>query len=75
MVPGVDWVAARPIGRALSGVFVVEDGRPSADDPGRISSSEAWATDLSRWAAAGSVDTDLSFSSFLECYRTDVAEC
>ena len=26
------------------------------------------------WAAAGSVDTDLSFSSLLELYRTDVAE-
>ena len=27
-----------------------------------------------RWAAAGSVDTDLSFLSFLELYRTDVAQ-
>jgi len=27
------------------------------------------------WAAAGSVDVDLSFSSFLECYWADVAEC
>ena len=27
------------------------------------------------WAAAGSVDTDLSFLSFLELYRTDVAQC
>ena len=27
------------------------------------------------WAAAGSVDTDLSFLRFLERYRTDVAEC
>ena len=26
------------------------------------------------WAAAGSVDTDLSFLSFLELYRTDVPE-
>jgi transposase len=26
------------------------------------------------WAAAGSMDTDLSFLSFLELYRTDVAE-
>ncbi len=26
-----------------------------------------------RWAAAGSVDTDLSFLSFLKVYRTDVA--
>ena len=26
------------------------------------------------WAAAGSVDTDLSFLSFLELYRTDVAQ-
>jgi hypothetical protein len=26
------------------------------------------------WAAAGSIDTDLSFLSFLELYRTDVAE-
>jgi hypothetical protein len=26
------------------------------------------------WAAAGFVDTDLSFLSFLELYRTDVAE-
>ena len=25
------------------------------------------------WAAAGSVDTDLSFLSFLKVYRTDVA--
>ena len=30
-----------------------------------------WTTD---WAAAGSVDTDLSFLSFLELYRTDVAQ-
>jgi TonB-dependent receptor len=28
----------------------------------------------SAWAAAGSVDTDLSFSSLLELYRADVAE-
>ena len=28
-----------------------------------------------KWAAAGSVDTDLSFLSFLELYRTDVAQC
>ena len=27
------------------------------------------------WAAAGSMDTGLSFLSFLELYRTDVAEC
>ena len=27
------------------------------------------------WAAAGSVDTGLSFSSFLERYRADVPEC
>ena len=26
------------------------------------------------WAAAGSMDTDLSFLSFLELYRADVAE-
>ena len=26
------------------------------------------------WAAAGSVDTDLSFLSFLKVYRTDVAQ-
>ena len=30
--------------------------------------------DLEDWAAAGFVDTDLSFLSFLELYRTDVAE-
>ena len=29
---------------------------------------------LGMWAAAGSVDTDLSFLSFLELYRTDVAQ-
>jgi hypothetical protein len=28
-----------------------------------------------KWAAAGSMDTGLSFLSFLELYRTDVAEC
>ena len=28
----------------------------------------------SGWAAAGSVDTDLSFLSFLELYRTHVAQ-
>lgn len=27
-----------------------------------------------RWAAAGSVDTDLSFLSFLELYGTEIAE-
>ena len=27
------------------------------------------------WAAAGSMDTDLSFLGFLELYRTDIAEC
>jgi len=27
-----------------------------------------------KWAAAGLIDTDLSFLSFLELYRTDVAE-
>lgn len=27
-----------------------------------------------RWAAAGSMDTDLSFLRFLELYRTDVPE-
>ncbi len=27
------------------------------------------------WAAAGSVDTDLSFLSFLKVYRTDIANC
>jgi hypothetical protein len=32
-------------------------------------------TDDEVWAAAGSVDTGLSFFGFLECYRTDVAEC
>ena len=26
------------------------------------------------WAAAGSVDTDLSFLSFLKVYRTEVAQ-
>ena len=30
--------------------------------------------DQADWAAAGSVDTDLSFLSFLELYRTDVAQ-
>ena len=30
--------------------------------------------EAAEWAAAGSVDTDLSFLSFLELYRTDVAE-
>jgi hypothetical protein len=29
---------------------------------------------LKKWAAAGSVDTNLSFLSFLELYRTDVAQ-
>ena len=29
---------------------------------------------VENWAAAGSVDTGLSFLSFLELYRTDVAE-
>ena len=27
-----------------------------------------------KWAAAGSVDTDLSFLSFLELYGTEIAE-
>ena len=27
------------------------------------------------WAAAGSIDTDLSFHSFLELYRTYVPQC
>ena len=30
--------------------------------------------DSCKWAAAGFVDTDLSFLSFLELYRTDVPE-
>jgi hypothetical protein len=29
---------------------------------------------MNDWAAAGSVDTDLSFLSFLKVYRTDVAD-
>ena len=29
---------------------------------------------FTNWAAAGSMDTDLSFSSFLELYRADVSE-
>lgn len=33
-----------------------------------------WAADRSFWAAAGSVDTDLSFLSFLELYGTEIAE-
>ena len=35
-----------------------------------------WSTNwgLSTWAAAGSVDTDLSFLSFLELYGTEIAE-
>ena len=32
------------------------------------------AAGVSKWAAAGSVDTGLSFVSFLELYRTDVAK-
>ena len=28
-----------------------------------------------KWAAAGSIDTDLSFYSFLELYRTYVPQC
>lgn len=34
---------------------------------------EVWTT-ADQWAAAGSVDTDLSFSSLLKLYRADVAE-
>ena len=30
---------------------------------------------MASWAAAGSVDTDLNFLSFLELYRTDVVQC
>lgn len=30
--------------------------------------------ELALWAAAGSVDTDLSFLSFLELYGTEIAE-
>lgn len=30
---------------------------------------------IERWAAAGSIDTDLSFYSFLELYRTYVPQC
>ena len=33
-----------------------------------------YACTKASWAAAGSADTDLSFLSFLELYRTDVAE-
>jgi branched-subunit amino acid ABC-type transport system permease component len=33
-----------------------------------------WAAIPAGWAAAGLVDTDLSFLSFLELYRTDIAE-
>ena len=29
---------------------------------------------MEEWAAAGSVDTDLSFFSFLELYGTEIAE-
>jgi hypothetical protein len=32
------------------------------------------STREAQWAAAGSMDTDLSFLSFLELYRTDVPE-
>lgn len=33
-----------------------------------------YSLNVACWAAAGSVDTDLSFLSFLELYGTEIAE-
>ena len=44
----------------------------------RVGQLRTWRLEFEKeavWAAAGSVDADLSFFSFLECYRTDVAKC
>lgn len=46
---------------------------PEADYSARILSQEL-RSQSAFWAAAGLVDTDLSFSSFLELYRADVSK-
>lgn len=87
--PDGDPVAARVLGENLV-VFRDSDGRVGVLDEacphrgvslvyGRNEEGglrclyHGWKMDV--WAAAGSVDTDLSFLSFLELYRTDVAQC
>jgi len=40
-------------------------------DQDEVALLEGWKI----WAAAGSVDTGLSFLSFLELYRTDIPQC
>lgn len=39
----------------------------------KVTKADTFTT--AKWAAAGRVDTDLSFSSLLELYGTDVAQC
>jgi hypothetical protein len=52
----------------------LQDAITAARDAGKT--VEQMHADITAcWAAAGSVDTDLSFLSFLELYRTDVAQC
>jgi len=54
----------------MAGATVQEINRVLADGVLAPALTEDW----NAWAAAGSVDTDLSFSSLLKLYRTDVAE-
>ena len=49
--------------REIAGLLV-KSPKPTLPLPGN----------LCGWAAAGSVDTDLSFLSFLKVYRTDAAQ-
>lgn len=42
---------------------------------GQLESIVKVAREVAEWAAAGSVDTGLSFLSFLELHRTDIPQC
>jgi hypothetical protein len=58
-----------PLRLAVEGVFAAAAGVSAS----LFIYSDYWR-ECCRWAAAGPVDTDLSFSSFLELYRADVSE-
>ena len=86
MLHELDNVGPEALSNKIDGIFPVSGGRLAAalyaisyDGAGPSAKSVIWSRALTAdvlaknlWAAAGSVDTDLSFLSFLKVYRTDV---
>ena len=60
--------------RSLSRAAIASDTAQSLLSRHIAMLEAGWGRRLFDWAAAGSVDTDLSFLSFLELYGTEIAE-